>query len=199
MACRRVAGFEQLPYDTLKSIETELIAFTFNTFAELDDAPFAQLFKPTANFVSCCCRFKLLRPVIWMSNVGSVATAKNLVVGSLRYRFEYIYLRACELDCMRILESMPMHSICIPRRLNQQELELVCSFSKQLECLSVGFDYTVRDLSCLTCMDQMKSLSISNLHGKSLSATDLIEVILTLPLLESLTVDNKQVAIQRHV
>jgi hypothetical protein len=48
-------------------------------------------------------------------------------------------------------------------------------------------------------MDQMKSLSISNFHGKSLSATDLIEVILTLPLLESLTVDNKQVGIQRHV
>jgi hypothetical protein len=28
--------------------------FIFYTFAELDDAPFAQLFKPTDNFVSCC-------------------------------------------------------------------------------------------------------------------------------------------------
>jgi hypothetical protein len=196
---------EQLPYDTLKAIETELIAFTFNTFAY---GPFAQRFSPMANFVVCCCRFKMLRPVIWMSHVGSIATAKNLVVGSLRYRFEFIYLHACELACMRILESMPLHEICIPRQLNQQELELLCSFSKQLERLCVTFDYTVRDLSCLTCMGQMKTLSISDFHGESLSAlkhhqmltslvikgspqiTDLIEVILTLPLLESLIVDN---------
>ena len=206
---------KQLPYETLRVIQREVIAEASLCHGRLHQLHVRRHFIPIANFVSCCRLFKLMRPRICASNVGSVADAENLVVGFARYEFEYIVIHACEVACLRILARMPIGMLTILRPLNQQDLDLICSFSHSVRRWDVSFDHTVTDLSCFLCIDQLKSLNISGFHGESLSAfkdskvtslhilwspqvTDLIEVISTLPLLKYILVDVKLISLVRE-